>query len=364
MQNEMNSFLDEVVKAFRNFSEKDQRTFLTNINMFHDQFRLGIGLPQPYFILLDHSLLVSMRDAKRKENERASFLSLATFAHFLKQQPGYDIRVAITPLILFEWLEREPLRDEQQYLTELSNIRSLTEGIGLPLYLVGFNSFKQAKKIIKNIAADIDQIGFALNSLRNKKWDITIREGDVIHFLPNITDELVPKLRLKYFSRHYVHLFLRSVIDRAAIGQNTDKYVRTKLRLEMIENIASLVKISKNKLKGAGDLGLLQICSIGSQFASNAKFTFIGLTLDNKLATVLRDHATLEVSSEPIVIGVDDEESIRRKLKSCFGEGNPLTQITKEANQFSKNFGEFMLKLLKDIEEAMRAEAGTDTPEV
>jgi hypothetical protein len=344
---------------YSSLGDGEKRAFVGTLFRLHNQFLLAVGFPQPYYLVLDHSLLVALRDGMTKDGERASFLALSTFCHFLTRHSGYDVKASITPLSLFEWLERKPLRDEARFHAAMKEIAGHLASVGLPLYQAGCGSFKEARKNIDHIIGDVKRISGALAKVRGKKWEIEISQGDFVYFPPYLTERLVPKIRLRYFSPHYVRSALRSNIDRELITKSSDKYVRSKLRNEGVNKMAALVKFKKAELKGAGDLGLLQVCDLGSQFLRGARQTMVGLTLDGTLEDVLRHHSALHVDSEPIVAGRDDEESMKRKITDCFTRASFFDRQGEAQREFRAKFAEFFGRLANAWEPDGDAGAGT-----
>lgn len=340
--------VDHVADVYASFGEPDQAIFTRRLIALRDQFFLGVGQPQPYYVVPDHSLLVSLRDAE-KGGERAQYYAALAFFHFLAARTGYDVRLAVSPANLYEWNGARPLEKEEQFTATLETMHARLTPLGLTPFVIGFRGYREARKHVKSIAKDVKTISAALSYVKAKEWEFNLRHGESIYFPPYITDPLVPKMRLKYFSPHYVHLLLRSVIDSRLIQKCPDRYVRANLRVEGVERMASLLKLRKGRLQGVGDLELLTVCSISSQFYQNKDHTMIGLTFDETLAKVLRYHAAYSVDSEPVVAGVDDQESIGRKMKDWRGRMRHERRVDVEKDAFLAEFGEFLTELVTAI---------------
>jgi hypothetical protein len=341
-------FINDVARIYASFSRKERQNFSQRLMYLYNQFYWAVGLPQPYYVILDHSVLVSIRDAG-KESERPLYQAVRTFFHFLQNYTDYDIRVVVSPANLYEWNETKPLKDEAQFTSSLRDINHHVTSLGLRTFLFKCGTYREARKNVKLIVEDVNRISTALAFIKAKKWEINFRKNKVTHFLPHITDRLVPKVRVKYFSRHYVQTVLRSVIDSQVISHSPDKYVRTRLRIEGINWMASLLKLSKGKFEGAGDLEMLEHCATGRQFQDKNGPALIGLTFDKTLFKVLRYYAQYSIESELITIGMDSDEIIKRKLVEYSRRIQDDQRADDRKESFSKRFDDFVVGLERAI---------------
>ncbi|KAF0250488.1 MAG: hypothetical protein FD167_114 [bacterium] len=350
------NFFKELKTVFDSLSSEGQSKFIHDLLSLYELFRLGVGLPQPYYIIPDHSVLAAIRDfeIEGKEEERSRTLSFISLIFFLKAYTDYDLRLAISPLILYEWIERKELKDEASFKSELSRLHQHLEILDLTFYQMGLTTFKEAQRNINNIISDIEQITKTLDVIRNRDWDLKFIREDHVYFPPYITSPLVPKIKLQYFSQHYTNLFFRSVIESKAIGNNSDKRVRSELKNDGVNTMASLMKIKKGKLKGAGDLGLLQICDIGSLFLNDSKFTTIGLTFDRILSMVLFNHSEFLIESGVFQTGTKNEAKFHQVMKGFFDKVEYADKINEKQSLFSERFH---MKFTVDLELALTAKS-------
>jgi hypothetical protein len=86
---------------------------------------------------------------------------------------------------------------------------------------------------------------------------------------------------------------------------------------------------------------LFQYCDIRSQFISKSPITYVRLTFDENLAKLLRTFSNLNVRSEEIS-GGEDENSIMKKLENYQKELNYLTQVEEAQKVFGNDYGSFL----------------------
>jgi hypothetical protein len=74
-----------------------------------------VGLPEPYFMVPDNSLLQDLRRASEEERRFPRYVAIEGFAYFLRNYTRLDTRIVITPTIFFESIGMRELRNEYEY---------------------------------------------------------------------------------------------------------------------------------------------------------------------------------------------------------------------------------------------------------
>jgi hypothetical protein len=98
---------------------------------------------------------------------------------------------------------------------------------------------------------------------------------------------------------------------------------------------------------------MLEQCATGRQFRDKNGPALIGLTFDKTLFKVLRYYAHYSIESQPIVVGVDSEELIKRKLKEHYMRVRDDQRADARKESFSRRFFDFKKELERVISERL-----------
>ncbi|WP_041245577.1 hypothetical protein [Geotalea uraniireducens] len=181
---------------------------------------------------------------------------------------------------------------------------------------------------------------------------------------PNRTT--LPQIKTKYFSERRAKIFLENVIQSKIVHhKGNDPDARKIMRNNEVIVESKLMEIEKGRLKGVGDLSLLSLCDIGSQFHGEAPFTAIGLTFDERLETVLASHSSLTIQSQQLIVGKDDEESVKEKIFEFVEKGRTLSEINKKAESFHGEFIHILVNVewVKNALQSLQSENEVHNPE-
>lgn len=305
------------------------------------QVATGFALPSPYYLVLDNDVLNALQ---KPEQTIVRNVVLSIFFEFIRQTEE-KVTIVVTPLTLKEFSLEDPFTSEAFFKKAMEGIDSVVKATSFePLYL-GLASFKEAQSYNKSLLHDIGILHNAIVNIKNKykKTTVDLKVGTATKFPHVAATEIAPSLDMKYFQKDYANYVIRSLIEHLIIiNPQTDRYARSHMKSEDAANIANLLTIKKNRLKGAGDLGMLSMCDIGYQFFKNKNMSVIGLTFDQKLEKGLKSLSKIYISSDEIVIGVDSVETASAKLHALYKDGVALDHALTKGERLAQTFCRFL----------------------
>lgn len=319
----------------RQESDEGKRSCIREALRLCHQIALGVGLGEPYYLILDNDVL----NALQKPNiYRVRYIALILLFRAIKNQ-NRNFRIAINPAIFFEFNGEEAFQNTESFeigWTILERTISQTE---LPIFYFGLETFKKAKAQLKSIKHDIKIITTALEQINSLSWKVNLRRGFGVTFPHAVAREECPKVKTKYFSEHHTRLFLESVIESKIIHhKDNDKYARKNFRNKRTIEKSKLLESKKGRLKGIGDLSLISLCDIGSQFHHQPDSTAIAITFDERLENSLIYHSSISIHSQPLVGGKEDENSIEEKMTDFLNRSQKVRIANEEAQRFIAEF--------------------------
>jgi hypothetical protein len=337
---------DEISSLFKELSHEQLYEAVYSLRVLVWELTSAVGLPEPYYVVPDNSLLQDIRHAFEPNGRLARYVGIRSFAYFLRNYTNLDVRLVITPAIFFESIGRRELKSESDYKQVLRQLHSELAPLGIRIMISGIESYRKARALCSLILRDGRSIAKMLNDIKSSDWGMPLREGSHKYPIKNpmvMADELLPhRMKLKYFKEWYVRLVLIGIIEKAILESRVNKNIlRGYLRETKNFITGSIVKIRKNELKGLGDIELFQYCDIRSQFISKSPTTYVGLTFDENLAKVLNEFSNLNVRSEEIR-GDEDESSMMKKWENYQKELNRLTQVEEAEKVFRNNYVRFL----------------------
>jgi hypothetical protein len=299
------------------------------------QITLGFGLGEPYYLVLDNDVL----NALQKPNIRSTqYIALILLFRTIKKQKK-DFRIAINPAIYFEFNGEKAFQNSEAFENGWADLNRAVAQTELPIFSYGLDTLKQAKAQLKSIKHDIKAINAALVKIKSMNWKVNLRRGIGVTFPHVIAREKCPKIKTKYFSTHHTRLFLASVIESKIIHhKDNDNYAKKKLRDEGAIKKSKLLEYKKGRLTGVGDLSLISLCDIGSQFHHQAKSTSIAITFDKRLERTLIEHSRISVHSQHLIGGQEDKNSIKEKMNDFFERSQIVKDVNEDAQKFIAEF--------------------------
>jgi hypothetical protein len=133
---------------------------------------LAVGLPEPYFMVPDNSLLQDIRRASEEERRFPRYVAIEGFAYFLRNYTKLNTRIVITSTIFFESIGMRELRNEYEYREILYQFRDDLKPLALPIMTSGINNYKDARRLCSLIIRDARSIAKMFRDIKNSEWDV------------------------------------------------------------------------------------------------------------------------------------------------------------------------------------------------
>ena len=310
------------------------------------QFLSSIGLPTPFFLVIDNSLIQDLLHAGKKAERKIRATALLFFTHYLKEKLAAPVYIAVTPITLYEFIGKRALRDEIDFKDSLLSLKTLLAGINFPVLPFRIGDFQEADDNIKRIAWDNEELTEKVRLIRQKKWDIRINsEAEMFQSFDIARRHLPEPFALRYLNENFVRYTLTSLIQMLIWESPVQsKHLRKKFSELPQTSVAKILKIKSGDLKGLGDVQIFSLCSIRSQFIAEQHFTFVALTADEILHAVLKDFTqrTRSVSNMDEAGTRTSEREIAR-----FGQETELDiRNMNFTNETYSDFNSFLVEVL------------------
>jgi hypothetical protein len=189
----------------------------------------------------------------------------------------------------------------------------------------------EAKNVLGQIVHDESVIARAISEIKSGDWTMVLRRGSILWIPFALSQRLAPDtLDLRYFDLGWVRWVLAALIERLILtNKANDARVRKTFHNEDAGILAALNKLRKGVLQGLGDIELLSLCAIGSQFHQEEEETRTALTFDTKLQQALAMRSGLFATHEPFAPGRDSATDIQRKFDELM-EGRRRLKVVAE----------------------------------
>jgi len=214
----------------------------------------------------------------------------------------------------------------------------------MPIRSFGASSFAEGRAVLSDIVHDESVIAGAVSAIKGKDWTVALRDGSRMTMPLPLSYRLVPQeLKLKYFDLTCVRAILASLIERRILeNRQNDAHVRRTFRNKDVGVLGSLNRLKKGVLQGLGDIELLAACSINRQFQQRQDHTCTALSFDETLNRALALHRSRMATHEPIQMGDDSSEEIRRKFAELSDGIAHLNKVAERQDAFGHRVAQFI----------------------
>ncbi len=343
-------------KYFKNLPLGHEVLVLRYAILFATQFLSAIGLPTPYFLVIDNCLIQDLLQAEKKEERKIRATALLLFTHYLKEKFAVPIYIAFTPITLYEFVGKRLLKDEIDFEENVSSLKILLKDTNLSILPFKIGSFEEANENLKRIIWDAEEVTQKIRLIRQQQWNIRIKNEIELFHCFQIAQEQVPEpIVLRYLNENFARYILASLIEMLIWESPVQsKHLRKKF-LEISQgSAAKILKIKGRDLKGLGDVQILSFCSIQSQFMAEQHFSFVALTADDILHSILIDSARRTRS----VSNMDENgNKISEREISRFSQETVLD--IKNMNLTNKIYFEFKQFLAEILDTVLKKENST-----
>ncbi len=321
------------------------------------QVHSGYGLSEPYYLFLDNDVLNALRNPN---DYPVRYVALIVFFKALKAHPS-TFNIAISPAVFFEYCQKDVVTSEDKLKLGWYQIGRAIKPLDADFYSIGLGCLEKAKRTYDAIEKDKKLILSLLNEVKKSDWVVNLETKNGVKFPHAVANEFLAKFKFKleYFDDFFTYKYFESVIvSKILHNKKNSSYIRKTMRDPYAIKRAKLLVENKDKLKGSGDLSLLSLCDISSQFKFSSNDTNIALTFDKRLESTLREQS-IKIASTSLTIGGqngDTESSKQKKQEKYLKECERIEQASEAANRF---FAE-MISLLGEIQWFNKALTGNN----
>jgi hypothetical protein len=134
---------DDLLSLFGKLDLKQLNVAWRSLRILIWEFEHAVGLPEPYYLVPDNSLLQDIKHKSKNGERLARYVGIQSFAYFLRNYTRLDVRLVITPAIFFESIGRRELKSETEYRDALRQIYNDLSQLGIPVMVLGIQSYKK-----------------------------------------------------------------------------------------------------------------------------------------------------------------------------------------------------------------------------
>lgn len=251
-------------------------------------------------LVLDNSIIQSYKHRGTQPHRDLQAMAYTAFCRFITGWVDRETYLAVSPAAIYEHLGRPKHITHNQIESACSDLSKYFSETGLKVKAIGFRNQLELVHHLKSIATDDIYLSDYFKRVEFSDWKTDLRAPLGIKIPLSIARSKIPdNLPLQYFSPWYVKFVLSSRIERLIAQQSQhNSEARPIMSGELTESLAGMNDFTKKGiLRGLGDIDMLQICDINSQYQSKSSDVFLGQTFDKGLSKVLRQRTVFLESS-------------------------------------------------------------------
>jgi hypothetical protein len=298
------------------------------------QYIYACQLPGNMVSVLDNSIIQDFKHRKNANQRRREVRAEAfiAFCRFVEHWGSRSSSLALPAVAIYEHCGRKPCSSTHELERVLQELVSLLFETNLPIHMLGYRSPAHLVNVLNDIHDDAETLRELAKSIHSKNWKMDLKTDFGIKIPMAVAERNFPSgVQTKYFNPSVVKRTFSARIEELIIRQSkhnpaampisSGSVAKTLSKLNGIEK-----DILQGKIKGLGDLELLQYCSMGAQFHVQADHVFIGHTFDADLAKLLREFSGFVVSEGPIELGTPEaaKKATDSLMRGLFG--NPFKE--------------------------------------
>ncbi len=284
------AFVEEFAGRLDGYGIDELQPWYARVKWLVNGYVYATQLEGDIFMVPDNNIV---QDFKHRDKEKRNLLRLAylAFSRFAKHWSPRTSRLAISPVIVYEHIGRQPTNPVGARVAMESVFHHFGE-LNLPIHGIGYQSPKELSELIRAIHDDAAVMAQLVRDLDTRSWAMKHRRGNLRLITSALAEEAAPRtISLSYFDPWYVRRALCCQIEQRIIKQSRDELGDEPLGAdEYSKTMAELNTISsrQNFLTGLGDLDLLQTCDLRLQHQNPNQRVMLGQTFDQALSNVLR----------------------------------------------------------------------------
>ncbi|PJK32922.1 hypothetical protein CWC48_25845 [Pseudomonas sp. S10E 269] len=352
-QNE--SFAIEFKDRIAAFSEQQAVKFFNLVLDLGETYGTGYQFEGAIHLVLDNSVIQSYKHRNTQPHRELQALAYTAFCRFVTGWGDRETYLALSPAAIYEHLGRPDQVTRTQIERACAELSEYFSETGLKIKMIGFRSPSELMQHLQAIAADDKYLSDYFKEVEFSDWKTDLRAPFGVKIPLNIAFSKIPdNLPLQYFSPWYVKFVLSSRVERL-IAQQSQQNIEARpiMSGELSESLAAMNDFTKKGvLRGLGDIDMLQLCDINSQYQSKASQVLLGQTFDKGLSKVLH-HRTVFFESSYIEYGTAQTEAqIEASVRLM--TSNPFKAQDARAEKFSEYLSSFCETLKTTCIEAQK----------
>lgn len=330
--------VDDVRVMMRPFSRRQHDEFDAKLHAWLGSFVWACQLPGMPVVLLDNSVIQDFKHAGTPADKGGLRLARATalvaFSRFLCSWNRRNHAVALSPVAVYEHLGRRPLTDVSDAEQRLQELHALMRPAFQSLVLfnaAGMDEFVEATRAVDH---DAQLLFEAARRIGEGMWARELKAPIGVYIPLAIAETETPRdLPLRYFSPGVVHRVFAARTEQEVISQSASvSSVPPITSGEVSRRLAALNGLGrdlrKGKIRGLGDLEILQHCTIRQQHAHKSSHVFVGVCSDSGLQSLLDDFSNVVVG-KTVTAGVSSDIEMREAVELMLGLSKPFAEEDK-----------------------------------
>lgn len=317
------------------FSRRQHDEFDARLHAWLGSFVWACQLPGMPVVLLDNSVIQDFKHAGTPADKgglrQARVSALVAFSRFLRAWNRRDHAIAVSPVAVYEHLGRRPLSDASDAAHQLREVHALVQRAFQRLVLFNAAGLEEFVEATRAVDHDAQLLFDAARRIGEGMWARELKAPIGAYIPLAIAEAETPRdLPLRYFDPGVVHRVLAARAEREIVSQSASvSSVPPITSGEISRRLAALNGLGrdlrKGKIRGLGDLEILQFCTMGQQHAHKSSHVFVGVCSDSGLQHLLDDFSNVVVG-KTITKGVSSETEVREAFELMLGLSKPFAE--------------------------------------
>lgn len=270
-------------------SEEEKLNFAESFLKLHALLNEYLVSSNRFSIILDTNVIQDILSSGENRSREIRYIATSSILYFLEDYAGATISLRITPTVLYELNNQEPISNTTQFNRAMTIIEETAIKLGIYTTTMGFRNYKDLKNLTRLIDKDSQSIKKAVEQLAAKNWAMDFNRGDGSIAIPMaVAESVIPEIKLYYLNPFYVKWALMNFVEKRMFDQNKKQPKARNMMSKDKDGISKLFKVkSKGDLMGLADIELLSMADLTSQTSNNSIAITSAITYDKDLLKTL-----------------------------------------------------------------------------
>lgn len=271
-------------------SQKEKKEFTESFSELHSLLKGYLVSSNRFSIILDTNVIQDILSSGIDRLREIRYIATSSILYFLEDYAGATISLCITPAVLYELNNQEPISNNCQYKRAISIVEEVAIKLGITTNILRFRSDKELKELTKFLDKDSQSIKKVVEQLGSQSWTMNFNKDNGFTSIPvAVAEDLIPEVKLYYLKPFYVKWALMNFVEKRMFEQNKKQSKARSMMSKDKDGISKLFKIkSKGDLMGLADIELLSMADLVSQNSNNSIAITSAITYDKDLLKALR----------------------------------------------------------------------------